>query len=103
MVVYALLRHGRSKDTVRSYVRALRALAQRSTGGYHKDVPATQHDSEDPEDNRILDLVAYVDADLVVTNDVDLLQLGRRTGWRGRPIITPERFAGLADGASRSP
>jgi predicted nucleic acid-binding protein len=101
MVVHALLRQGRSKDTVRSYVRALRALAERSTGGYHADVPRTQYDSDDPEDNRILDLAAHVDADLIVTNDDDLLRLGRRTGWKGRPIITPEHFAGLADAAAR--
>jgi hypothetical protein len=37
----------------------------------------------------------------LVTNDSDLLQLGRVHGWKGRPIIDPHRFTALADGAAR--
>jgi predicted nucleic acid-binding protein len=51
----------------------------------------------------ILDLAVFADADLVVTNDSDLLQLGRVRGWKGRPVIDPQRFAALADGAARVP
>jgi hypothetical protein len=101
MVVHALRRHQWSIDAIRVYAYALRALAERSLGGYYTDVPRTQHDSPDPEDNLILDLAAFADADLIVTNDSDLLQLGRVHGWKGRPIIDPDRFAALADGAAR--
>jgi hypothetical protein len=72
-----------------------------SAGGYYTDVPRTQHDSPDPEDNLILDLAVHADADLIVTNDSDLLQLGRVHGWKGRLIIDPHRFTALADGAAR--
>ena len=101
MVVHALVRAGLTKDGVRAYAYALRALAERSTGGYHADVPRTQHDCQDPEDNRILDLAVLVDADLIVTNDSDLLILGRGQGWKGRAIVTPTRFVGLADAVAR--
>jgi predicted nucleic acid-binding protein len=68
---------------------------------YYTDVPRTQHDCPDPEDNLILDLAAFTDADLIVTNDSDLLQLGRVHGGKGRPVIDPNRFTALADGAAR--
>ena len=64
-------------------------------------MPRTQHDSADPEDNRILDLAAMVSATLLVSNDTDLLTLSRRTGWKGRPIISPADFTGRADLAAR--
>jgi hypothetical protein len=103
MVVHALRSEGWQAGQIRAYAYAyaLRALAERSTGGYHADVPRTQHDCADYEDNLILDLAVHVDADLVVTNDSDLLQLGRVRSWKGRPIVTPDRFVGLADGAAR--
>lgn len=101
MVVRALRRSGWPNDAIRAYATAIRDLAERSVGGYYRDVPRTQYDCPDPEDNLILDLAAFADADLVVTNDTDLLQLGRIHGWKGRPIIDPERFAALADGAAR--
>lgn len=101
MVVHALRRLHWPTDTIRAYAYALQALAQRSVGGYYTDVPRTQHDCPDPEDNLILDLAVFTDADLIVTNDSDLLQLGRVQGWKGRPIIDPHRFAALAEGAAR--
>jgi predicted nucleic acid-binding protein len=99
MVVHALRRQDWPTDAIRAY--AIRALAERSAGGYYTDVPRTQHDSPDPEDNLILDLTVHADADLIVTNDSDLLQLGRVHGWKGRPIIDPHRFTALADGAAQ--
>jgi hypothetical protein len=101
MTVHALRRQGWPIETIRAYAYAIRALAERSIGGYYTDVPRTQHDCPDPEDNLILDLAAFTDADLIVTNDSDLLQLGRVHGWKGRPIIDPHRFTALADGAAR--
>jgi len=65
-------------------------------------VPETQTDCPDPEDNKILYLTILVDADAIVTNDSDLLHLGRPAGWKGRAIITPERFTSRADGTARS-
>jgi hypothetical protein len=102
MVVHALRHHQWPIPAIRAYAYAIRALAERSAGGYYTDVPRTQHDCPDPEDNLILDLAAFADADLIVTNDSDLLQLGRVHAWKGRPIIDPNRFAALADGAARS-
>ncbi len=101
MVVHALRRLDWPIETIRAYAYAIRALAERSAGGYYTDVPRTQHDCSDPEDNLILDLAVHADVDLIVTNDSDLLQLGRVRGWKGRPIIDPDRFTALADGAAR--
>jgi hypothetical protein len=101
MVVHALRRQDWPTDAIRAYAYAIRALAERSAGGYYTDVPRTQHDCPDPEDNLILDLTVHTDADLIVTNDSDLLQLGRVRSWKGRPIIDPYRFTALADGAAR--
>jgi hypothetical protein len=101
MVVHALRRQDWPIDAIRAYAYAIRALAERSAGGYYTDVPHTRLDCPDAEDNLILDLAVHVDADLIVTNDSDLLQLGRVHGWKGRPIIDPHRFTALADGAAR--
>lgn len=73
MLVRALIKAGWQKDSVRSYMYALRVLAERSTGGYYANVQRNQHDSADDEDNRVLDLAAHVDAGMIVTNDSDLL------------------------------
>jgi predicted nucleic acid-binding protein len=88
-------------DAVETYVDALVDLAELSGGGYYEDVPRTQHDSADHEDNLILDLAVAVSATLVISNDSDLLLLSRRTGWKGRPIISPLEFAQRADLAAR--
>jgi hypothetical protein len=101
MVVHALRRQQWPIEAIRAYAYAVRALAERSAGGYYSNVPRTQHDCPDPEDNLILDLAVHADADLIVTNDSDLLQLGRVHGWKGRPIVDPQRFTALADGEAR--
>lgn len=101
MVVHVLRRLEWPIEAIRAYAYAIRALAERSVGGYYTQVPRTQHDCADPEDNLILDLAVHADADLIVTNDSDLLQLGRVQGWKGRPIIEPHRFAALAESVAR--
>jgi hypothetical protein len=88
MVIHALRRHHWPTDALRDFAHAIRALAERSPGGYYRDVPRTQHDCPDPEDNLILDLAVHADADLIVTNDSDLLQLGRVRAGRGDPSST---------------
>lgn len=62
-----------------------------ASGGQVIDPPRTVHDSEDHEDNLILDLVAAVDADLLVSDDTDLTPL---SPWMGRPILRPHEFVG---------
>lgn len=101
MTIHALRRHHWPDQALRAYAYAIQTLAERSPGGYYRNVPRTQHDCPDPEDNLILDLAVHADADLIVTNDSDLLQLGRVNGWKGRAIIDPHRFTALADGAAR--
>ena len=50
-----------------------------------------RHTSEnrDFEDNLILDLMVAVNADVLVTNDWDLLSMNP---WHGRLIMTPKEF-----------
>jgi hypothetical protein len=85
MVVHALRQQGLDHKIIRQYAYAIRDLAVQSSGGYHERVPGTQTDCPDPEDNKILELAVLVDADAIVTNDSDLLHLGRPAGWQGQP------------------
>lgn len=88
-------------DVLEASVDALVDLAELSGGGYYENLPRTQHDCSDHEDNLVLDLAAAVSATLIVSNDSDLLSLSRRTGWKGRPIISPAEFTQRADLAAR--
>lgn len=101
MVENRLLRLNWETQHVDHYLDTILDLADLSGGGYHEDLPRTQHDCADTEDNKILDLAAFVCATMLVSNDSDLLVLSRRTGWKGRPIISPADFAARADLAAR--
>ena len=81
-----------------TYIDLICDLAELSGGGYYSDVPQTQYDCEDPEDNLILDLAAFTDASLIVSNDSDLLVLRRP---KGRGIISPADFTKRAEAAMR--
>ncbi|RKS07806.1 hypothetical protein DFP74_3491 [Nocardiopsis sp. Huas11] len=101
MIDHTLLRAGWPEPDVDTYIDLICDLAELSGGSYHPEVPRTQHDCEDPEDNLILDLAAFTDAAIIVSNDSDLLILGRRNGWRGRIIISPDDFTKRAEVATR--
>jgi putative PIN family toxin of toxin-antitoxin system len=99
MVENKLCMWGWEDKRIDAYLDAICGLASLSGGGYNENVPRTQHDSRDHEDNLILDLAAEVDADLIVTSDSDLLSLG--PAWKGRPVITPVHYVDRADYAAR--
>lgn len=48
MTIHALRRHHWPDPALRAYAYAIRALAERSPGGYYRNVPRTQHDCPDP-------------------------------------------------------
>jgi hypothetical protein len=101
MVDHKLIDAGWMESDVDTYIDLICDLAELSGGGYYRDVPQTQHDCEDPEDNLILDLAAFTDASLIVSNDSDLLVLGRPNGWKGRGIVSPADFTKRAEAAMR--
>jgi len=77
--------------------RALAEIAEASEGGLVRPAQSVG-DCPDWEYNRILDLADGIGAFLIVSNDTDLIAL---PPWRGRPIISPDRFAALVDASRR--
>jgi predicted nucleic acid-binding protein len=73
-------------------------LASASGGGL-TDPPQTVGDCPDWQDNRILDLAAEVGAFVIVSADIDLVQM---SPWRGRPIVEPGQFSSLVDASRRA-
>jgi predicted nucleic acid-binding protein len=91
---------GMPADEIDEYIDILTEITDASGGGLI-DPPQSVSDCPDWEDNRILDLADAVGAFLIVSNDADLIAM---SPWRGRPIISPDKFAALVDasrGASR--
>jgi hypothetical protein len=91
---------GMPSDEIDEYIGILAEMADASGGGLF-DPPQSVGDCPDWEDNRILDLADAIGAFLIVSNDIDLIAM---SPWRGRPIISPDKFASLVDasrGASR--
>ncbi len=80
------------------YITILAEMAEASGGGLF-DPPQSVGDCPDWEDNRILDLAEAVGAFLIVSNDIDLIAM---SPWRGRPIISPDKFAALVDASRRA-
>lgn len=80
------------------YIQVLTDLAAASGGGL-TDPPQTVGDCPDWEGNWILDLAADVGAFMIVSADIDLLQM---SPWRGRPIVEPSQFASLVDASRRA-
>jgi len=81
-----------------SYLRQLREIAEKS-GGRIEDPPMSVADSEDWEDNRILELADVVGALLIVSDDAGLQGM---SPWRGIPIMAPKTFAGRVDAMRRA-
>ena len=101
MVDHRLIATGWPEPDVDVYIDLICDLAELSGGGYHATVPRTQHDCDDPEDDLILDLAVFTDAAVIVSNDSDLLVLGRPHGWKGRAIVSPADFTKRAEAAMR--
>lgn len=89
---------GMPVDEIDEYIAILAEIADASGGGL-TDPPEPVGDCPDWEDNRILDLALVVGAFLIVSNDTDLIAM---SPWRGRPIITADKFAALVDAARRA-
>jgi predicted nucleic acid-binding protein len=89
---------GMPSDEIDEYIAILAEIADASGGGL-VDPPQSVGDCPDWEDNRILDLADTVGAFLIVSNDTDLTAM---SPWRGRPIISPDRFAALVDASRRA-
>lgn len=85
-------------DEADEYISILAEMADASGGGL-LDPPQTVGDCPDWEDNRILDLAETVGAFLIVSDNTDLISM---SPWRGRPIISPDRFAALVDASRRA-
>ena len=80
-------------ERAREYVALLVEIA-RASGGDVLDPPRRVADSEDPEDDRVLDLALATEAALVVSDDRHLLDL---SPWRGIPVVTARDFANRTD------
>ncbi len=81
-----------------SYLRQLREIAEKS-GGRIEDPSMSVADSEDWEDNRILELAELVGALLIVSDDAGLQSM---SPWRGIPIMAPRAFARRVDAMRRA-
>jgi predicted nucleic acid-binding protein len=81
--------YGWDQDHLDDYEDGLLEVAIASGGGLF-DVQTVITECADPEDDNILALALDADAELIVSNDTDLLEM---SPWRGRPIITPRQFA----------
>jgi predicted nucleic acid-binding protein len=81
-----------------AYIRQLREIAEKS-GGRIEDPPMSVADSEDWEDNRILELAELVGALLIVSHDAGLQSM---SPWRGIPIMGPRVFASRVDAMRRA-
>jgi predicted nucleic acid-binding protein len=80
-----------------SYLIQLREIAGKS-GGRIQDPPTSVADSEDWEDNRILELAELVGALVIVSDDAGLQSM---SPWRGIPIMAPRAFASRVDAMRR--
>ncbi|MFE6967007.1 putative toxin-antitoxin system toxin component, PIN family [Agromyces sp. NPDC057679] len=79
---------GWSEAQVKEYLEFIAEVVSYS-GGAVIDPPRVAHSSRDHEDNLILDLVAEVEADVLVSDDTDLTPL---SPWRATPILRPHQF-----------
>jgi predicted nucleic acid-binding protein len=77
-----------SDSVIDAYIEALVDIVDISGGAVVDPLPL-DHGVRDHEDNRILDLVLAVDADILVSDDNDLTSL---SPWNGRPILRPYEF-----------
>jgi predicted nucleic acid-binding protein len=89
---------GMPAEEADEYISILAEIAEASGGGLI-DPPQSVGDCPDWEDNRILDLAEAVGAFLIVSDDTDLIAM---SPWRGRPIISPDKFAALVDASRRA-
>jgi hypothetical protein len=80
------------------YISILAEIAQASGGGLD-DPPQSAGDCPDWEGNRVLDLAEAAGAFLIVSDDTGLIAM---SPWRGRPIISPDKFAALVDASRRA-
>lgn len=79
---------GVGDTVVNDYVEAILDVIDAS-GGQAVDPSRVAFDSEDFEDNLILDLAIAADALIVVSDDTDLTML---SPWNGRLILRPFQF-----------
>ena len=89
---------GMPAEEAAEYISILAEIAEASGGGLF-DPPQSVGDCPDWEDNRILDLAEAVGAFLIDSDDTDLIAM---SPWRGRPIVSPDRFAALVDASRRA-
>ena len=73
---------------VEDYIEAILEVIEAS-GGQVVDPPRVAFESDDFEDNLILDLAVAADALIVVSDDTDLTPL---SPWHGRLILRPFQF-----------
>jgi predicted nucleic acid-binding protein len=89
-VIHALKRRfGWPQDDVTEYVDFIRELAEDSGGDPRFNPTSQVTDCEDIEDRKILALALDAEADLLVTEDTELLHL---SPWRGIPIMRAADF-----------
>ena len=82
---------GWSENRADEYCKIIRDLAVDSGGGEVTPNVIVIDCMTDPEDNRILELVATVRASILVTSDIkDLVSM---SPWNLIPILTPEAFS----------
>ena len=87
-VARVLAHAGLSAATIAQYLELIHDVVELS-GGAVTEPPRVAFASRDHEDNLILDLVAEVGADLLVSDDADLTPL---SPWHGTPILRPHEF-----------
>ena len=84
---------GWSEQRASQYVGVLVEIADASGGGVAEPVVPVS-DCDDYEDNRILELALANSSALIVSEDMDLLQM---SPWRGIPVVRPAEFASRVD------
>jgi predicted nucleic acid-binding protein len=90
---------GVSARLVERYIDAVLDIVAES-GGQVIDPPRTVFDVSDYEDNLELDLVAAVDALMLVSDDTDLTSMNP---WNGRLILRPRDFVARVVQSRRGP
>ncbi|MBI3923972.1 MAG: PIN domain-containing protein [Armatimonadetes bacterium] len=90
--------YGWSLERAEEYVALLIEIAEAS-GGTVLTPGERILDCPDEEDNRILECAAASGAQLIITDDIDLLSM---SPWRGTPILTSADFVKRTDVMRRS-
>jgi putative PIN family toxin of toxin-antitoxin system len=90
--------YGWDQSRTEEYVALIAEIAEASDGDVIEPA-VTVSDCRDFEDNRILECAIASGSDLIVSDDIDLLEM---SPWRGNPVLTSSDFVQRTDAMRRS-